>query len=168
VTFCPLKDIDCLRSNRGELRVGLYKIYARRMGQPTQRATNYTARSNIDTAQIFLYANGQRPKRAMIRQRSRRRQRRGEPHTEHGLGVTFHTHTAASMKRDRRKSLFVCLFGDCALVNTILWHSPSPSLNPTRCMLKSLLRNIWVPPAPPCVVIQHTRLVLPISFKYRV
>ena len=57
------------------------------MGQPTQRATNYTARSNIDTAQIFLHANGQRPKRAMIRQRSRRRQRRGEPHTEHGLGV---------------------------------------------------------------------------------
>jgi len=33
--------------------------YARRMGQPTQRATNYTARSNIDTAQIFLHANGQ-------------------------------------------------------------------------------------------------------------
>jgi len=61
--------------------------YARRMGQPTQRATNYTARSNIDTAQIFLYANGQRPNRAMIRQRLRRRQRRGEPHTEHGLGV---------------------------------------------------------------------------------
>ena len=56
--------------------------YARRMGQPTQSATNYTARSNIDTAQIFLHANGQRPKRAMIRQRSRRRQRRGEPHTE--------------------------------------------------------------------------------------
>jgi len=57
------------------------------MGQPTQRAINYTARSNIDTAQIFLHANGQRPKRASIRQRSRRRQRRGEPHTEHGLGV---------------------------------------------------------------------------------
>ena len=35
-------------------------MYARRMGQPTQRATNYTARSNIDTAQIFLHANGQR------------------------------------------------------------------------------------------------------------
>ena len=62
-------------------------LYARRMGQPTQRATNYTAKSNIDTAQIFLHANGQRPKRAMIRQRSRRRQRRGEPHTEHVLGV---------------------------------------------------------------------------------
>ena len=57
------------------------------MGQPTQRATDYTARSNIDTAQIFLQANGQRPKRAPIRQCSRRRQRRGEPHTEHGLGV---------------------------------------------------------------------------------
>ena len=67
--------------------------YARRMGQPTQRAKNYTARSNIDTAQIFLHANGQRPKRAMIRQRSRRRQRRGEPHTEHSLGVTPYTHS---------------------------------------------------------------------------
>jgi len=67
------------------------------MGQPTQRATNYTARSNIDTAQIFLHANGQRPKRATIRERSRHRQRRGLN--------TFHTHTAASMKRDRRKSV---------------------------------------------------------------
>jgi len=28
------------------------------MGQPTQRATNYTARSNIEPAQIFLHANG--------------------------------------------------------------------------------------------------------------
>ena len=34
-------------------------MYARRMGQPTQRATNYTARSNIEPAQIFLHANGQ-------------------------------------------------------------------------------------------------------------
>jgi len=33
--------------------------YARRMGQPTQRATNYTARSNIEPAQICLHANGQ-------------------------------------------------------------------------------------------------------------
>jgi len=56
-----------------------------------QRATNYTARSNIDTAQIFLHANGQTP----IRRRSRRRQRRGEPHIEHGLGVRnmqLHSH----------------------------------------------------------------------------
>jgi len=71
--------------------------YARRMGQPTQKATNYTARSNIVTAQIFLHANGQRPNRAMIRQRSRRRQRHGEPHTEHGLGVLLastHIHTS--------------------------------------------------------------------------
>jgi len=82
----------------------VFNMYARRMGQPTQRATNYTARSNIDIAQIFFHASGQRPKRAMIRQRSRRRQRRGEPHTEHGLGV-LHAHTAASMKRDRRKSV---------------------------------------------------------------
>jgi len=33
--------------------------YAQQMGQPTQRATNYTARSNIEPAQIFLHANVQ-------------------------------------------------------------------------------------------------------------
>ena len=95
-------------------------VYARRMGQPTQKATNYTARSNIDTAQIFLHANGQRPKRASIRQRSRRRQRRGEPHTEHGFGAlnTFHTHTVASMKRDRRKSY---------LAGELIWVSKHPT-----------------------------------------
>jgi len=38
---------------------GQGKSYARRMGQPTQRATNYTARSNIEPAQILLHANGQ-------------------------------------------------------------------------------------------------------------
>jgi len=80
------------------------EIYARRMGQPTQRATNYIARSNIDTAQIFLHANGQRPKRAMIRQRSRRRQRRGEPHTEHGLGVLL-AFTRASSTDSTRSTL---------------------------------------------------------------
>jgi len=36
-----------------------WPFYARRMGQPTQRATNYTARSNIKPAQFFLHANGQ-------------------------------------------------------------------------------------------------------------
>jgi len=61
-------------------RPGKGQPYARRMGQPTQRATNYTARSNIVTAQIFLHANGQRPKRASNRQRSRRRQARGATH----------------------------------------------------------------------------------------
>jgi len=90
------------------------------MGQPTQRATNYTARSNIDTAQMFLHANGQRPKRAMIRQRSRRRQRRGEPHTEHGLGVLsyinthpcmYRLHFADTSKSLCRGSLFLALCG---------------------------------------------------------
>jgi len=80
--------------------------YARRMGQPTQRATNYTARSNIDTAQIFLHANGQRPKRASIRQRSRRRQRRGKPHTEHGLGV----HSGIDEKRPTEKFVGIHVF----------------------------------------------------------
>ena len=59
----------------------LRKLSVRRMGQPTQRATNDTARSNIEPAQIFLHANGQTP-----RSGGARRQRRGEPHTEHGLG----------------------------------------------------------------------------------
>jgi len=88
----PLRLRLCVTNWTAELRVkGLTRLtrhtYAQRMGQPTQRATNYTARSKIDTAQIFLHANGQRPKRAPMRQRSQRRQRRGEPHTEHGLGV---------------------------------------------------------------------------------
>jgi len=76
-------------------------LYARRMGQPTQRATNYTARSNIVTAQILLHANGQRPNRAMIRQRSRRRQRRREPYTEHGLGVLL-APTHPPVREDKR------------------------------------------------------------------
>jgi len=38
--------------------------YARRMAQPTQRTTNYTARSNIEPVQIFLHANGQRAPRS--------------------------------------------------------------------------------------------------------
>jgi len=70
------------------------------MGQPTQRATNYTARSNIDTAQIVLHANGQRPKRAMIRQRSRRRQRRGEPHTAQHIS---HSHSGIDETRPTEK-----------------------------------------------------------------
>jgi len=58
--------------------------YARRMGQPTQRATNYTARSKIEPAQMCLTPTAKaRPDQAA----PRRRQRRGEPHTEHGLGV---------------------------------------------------------------------------------
>jgi len=60
-------------------------LYALRMGQPTQRATNSTARSNIEPAQIFLPANGQSaPRSGGARDVG---QRRGEPHTEHGLGV---------------------------------------------------------------------------------
>jgi len=34
-------------------------LCTRRMGQPTQRAANYTARSNIEPAQSFPHANGQ-------------------------------------------------------------------------------------------------------------
>jgi len=85
-------------------------VYARRMGQPhtesntLYRKVKHRARPNRSSRQ--------RPKRAPIRRRSRRRQRRGEPHTEHGLGVllTSHTHKAASMKTDRRK---VCSCVSC-------------------------------------------------------
>jgi len=72
-------------------------LYARRMGQPTQTATNYTARSNIVTAQIFSTptANGQSA--PWNRQRSRRRQARGATHRARPR--------RRSMKRDRRKSL---------------------------------------------------------------
>jgi len=46
--------------------------------QQTILQVKHRARPNLSSRQ--------RPKRAPIRQRSRRRQRRGEPHTEHGLG----------------------------------------------------------------------------------
>jgi len=75
-----------------------------------------------------------------VRRRSRRLQGRRAPHTEHGLGVflahtsfqhwqhslnTFHTHTAASMKRDRRKSLFetnpLLKNGHAILLDEVRW-----------------------------------------------
>jgi len=102
---------------------GVRIAYARRMGQPTQRATNYTARSNIDTAQIFLHANGQRPKRAMIRQRSRRRQRRGEPHTKHGLGVS---HNICGLCVPR---------GRCPVVSLSLRLNRESELDDVSCVL---------------------------------
>jgi len=65
--------------------------HGRRMGQPIQRATNYSARSNIEPAQIFLHANGQSaPQSTHIHTSS--------PHRQHSLN-TSHTHAAASMKR---------------------------------------------------------------------
>jgi len=44
---------------RAETKRETTEAYARRIGQLTQRATNYTARSNIEPVQIFLHANGQ-------------------------------------------------------------------------------------------------------------
>jgi len=69
------------------------QVYARRIGQPTQRATNYTARSNIEPAQIFPHANGQSaPGSGGAR--------------DFGRGAGSHTSSTASesfsMKRDRR------------------------------------------------------------------
>jgi len=132
------------------------------MGQPTQRATNYTARSNIDTAQIFLHANGQRLKRAMIRQRSRRRQRRGEPHTEHGLGVplnTFYTHTAASMKRDRRKSLCSLVYGYTPpwICNSSghVWVNQAESVIRIRVTVSQVYVNTYSTPRPTTQLIRQ-------------
>jgi len=48
--------LSCRAPSAGPI---VHSHYARRMGQLTQRATNYTARSNIEPAQIFLHTNGQ-------------------------------------------------------------------------------------------------------------
>jgi len=45
------------------------------------------------------------------------------------------------------------------------WHSTPPCLPPPRCILQSLLRNIWYSPGPSAFIIQHTRLVMAISCK---
>ena len=70
-------------------------VCARRVGQPTQRAANYTARSNIEPAQKFSHANAQS---APTKRRSPRRLRRRPPHTEHGLGVLLtHSHSGLTL-----------------------------------------------------------------------
>jgi len=54
--------------------------------------------------------------------------------------------------------IFVCLFGDCALVNTIFGIEHLLYCNhPPRCKLQSILRDIWFPTAPPVLSfsIQH-------------
>jgi len=53
--------------------------------------------------------------------------RRGEPHTEHGLGDT---HTAASMKRDRRKSLLRKRPVDKERINTATFPFFTEPLSP--------------------------------------
>ena len=53
---------------------------------------------------------------------------------------------------------FVCLFGDCALANTILGMQHLLYCNPPCCMLQSILRSIRFPPGPP---------VLPFNTQYR-
>ena len=86
--------------------------YARRMGQPTQRATNYTARSNIEPAQIFLHANGQSAPRSGGA-RFVGRDAGTHPPIEHGLGVLpaltalaqhiTHSHSGIDEKRPTEK-----------------------------------------------------------------
>ena len=46
--------------------------------------------------------------------------------------------------------IFVDLFGDCALVNTIFGIEHLLYCNPSRCISQSTLRNIWFPLGPPC------------------
>jgi len=63
-----------------------------------------------------------------------------------GTQSTFNTHLRQSVYLNKGGELgfrFVCFFGDCALVRTILgiqhllFYTP-----PTRCMLQSILRNL--------------------------
>ena len=54
------------------------------------RKVKHRARPNLSSRQ--------RPKHAPIRRRSRRRQRRGEPRTEHGLGVLLAAYYSVSVK----------------------------------------------------------------------
>ena len=49
--------------------------------------------------------------------------------------------------------IFVCLFGDYALVNTILSLQHLLDCTPSRCIVCSILRNTWSPPAPACFAI---------------
>jgi len=61
---------------------------------------------------------------------------------------------------------FVCWFGGCALVNSILGIQHLLNCNPPSCNLQSILRSICPPPRPPPgFVIQHTILVIAISCK---
>jgi len=60
---------------------------------------------------------------------------------------------------------FVCLFGDCALVNTILGMGLGLRVNPSPVVFCNQYRAIYGFPRPPCVAIQHTILVIAISCK---
>jgi len=86
--------------------------YARRMGQPTQRATNYTARSNIEPAQIFLHANGQSTPRSGSAR-------------DVGRGAGSHTPSTASESSgiDEKRSTETFVF---------LWRSHRNWVNPTE------------------------------------
>jgi len=102
----------------------------------------------------------------------------GATHTR-GATHTGDTQTDCSRFRTRRSfgltrcgwpalglyKIFVCLLGDCALVNTILGIQRLLHCIPRRrCILQSILRNIWVLPAPG-FAIQHITLVIAISCK---
>jgi len=114
--------------------------YARRMGQPTQRSTNYTARSNIETAQIFLHANGQSAPRSGGAR-------------DVGRGAGSHTPSTAS------ESLRVLAFTRYSFTSTRVCTSPSPFNCPPphiQCphsynTIARPLRNKRPLPDPPCV-----------------
>ena len=77
------------------------------------RKVKHGARPNLSSRQ--------RPKRAPIRRRSRRRQRRGAPHTEHGLGVFLHLYPYLYRRIQR----------DLFLIPTPTHYTPSRSLTLT-------------------------------------
>ena len=60
--------------------------------------------------------------------------------------------------------IFVCVLGDCALVNTILGMQHLPSRIPPVVFFNQHWA-IYAPPFPPWVAIQHTILVMAISRK---
>jgi len=99
--------------------------YARRKGQSTQsnklyRKVKHRARPTLSSPQ--------RPKRAPI-SCSRRWQRRGEPHTEHGLGVQF-------------VGVFLRY-----LYTSLMLRSQSSSGEPTACDSRELLATAaLIPP----------------------
>jgi len=91
------------------------------MGQPTQIATNYTARSNIDTAQIFLHANGQSAPRSGSAR-------------DIGRGAGSHTPSTASESFSHLRVVAKCI---------ILYEHGNDSLFYTAVEKDSLIAFLW-------------------------
>jgi len=80
------------------------------MGLPTQRATNYTARSNIEPAQIFLHANGQSAPRLGGARDVGRGAGSHTPSTASELKHITHSHSGIDEKRPTEKCVYRIFF----------------------------------------------------------